>query len=59
MDFVYLAGIAVFGALILGFIIGCDRLGSRSWARFIWPSARSRSRSASTSFTRWSAPRSS
>jgi len=30
MDFVYLAGIAVFGALILGFIIGCDRLGSRS-----------------------------
>jgi len=30
MDFVYLAGIAVFAALILGFIIGCDRLGSRS-----------------------------
>ena len=30
MDFVYLAGIAVFGARILGFIIGCDRLGSRS-----------------------------
>jgi hypothetical protein len=30
MDFVYIAGIAVFAGLILGFIVGCERLGRPS-----------------------------
>ncbi len=29
MDFYYLAGIALFFLLLVGFAIGCDRLGSK------------------------------